>query len=118
MPMAFLLSDEWNSMLVIWIKKCHHHKQGPRHCLIVRRGSGPVCIGRPDTSIRQYLSHDPLFLCEPLGYEAARTMERLDVKIVTTRIVADATLKANATTALPLIKTHLQVSQDEMKGLG
>jgi hypothetical protein len=40
------------------------------------------------------------------------------VKIVTTRIVADATLKASATTALPLIKTHLQVSQHEMKDLG
>jgi hypothetical protein len=41
-----------------------------------------------------------------------------DVKIITTRIVADATLKASATTALPLIKTHLQVSRDEMIHLG
>ena len=40
------------------------------------------------------------------------------MKIVTTRIVADATLKRSATTALPLIKTHLQVSQDGLKGLG
>ena len=77
MPMAFLLSPEWNNTLAIWIKKCHHHKQGPRHCLIERRGSDLVCIGRPDILIRQYLSHRPLFLCETLGYEAARTKERL-----------------------------------------
>lgn len=31
---------------------------------------------------------------------------------------ADATFKPIAATALPLIKTHLQVSQDEMKDLG
>ena len=32
---------------------------------IMRRGSGPVCIGRPDISIRQFLSHGPMFPREP-----------------------------------------------------
>ena len=31
---------------------------------------------------------------------------------------ADATLKTIAATALPLIKAHVQVSQDDMKDLG
>jgi hypothetical protein len=32
--------------------------------------------------------------------------------------IADATLKTIAATALPLIKAHVQVSQDDMKDLG
>ena len=44
--------------------------------------------------------------------EAERDYDKVQSK------AADATLKASAATALPLIKTHLQVSQDEMKDLG
>lgn len=40
------------------------------------------------------------------------TMDKVQSK------AADATLKTIAATALPLIKTHLQVSQDEIKDLG
>jgi hypothetical protein len=32
--------------------------------------------------------------------------------------IADATLKTISATALPLIKAHVQVSQDDMKDLG
>ena len=42
--------------------------------------------------------------------------ERNDDKVPSK--AADATLKTIAATALPLIKTHLQASQDEMKDVG